>query len=79
MTILLQTLAVTVSYLLGAVPFGLLFSKLFSNVDVRTVGSGNIGATNVLRASGKKAAALTLLADCLQGASARPVSTIPFP
>jgi glycerol-3-phosphate acyltransferase PlsY len=67
MTILFQILAVIVSYLLGAVPFGLLFSRLFSNVDVRTIGSGNIGATNVLRASGKKAAVLTLLADCLKG------------
>jgi len=51
----------------GAIPFGLLFARLFSDVDVRTVGSGNIGATNVLRASGKKAAILTLLADCLKG------------
>jgi glycerol-3-phosphate acyltransferase PlsY len=58
---------VIVSYLIGAVPFGLLFSRLFSNVDVRTIGSGNIGATNVLRASGKKAAILTLLADILKG------------
>ncbi len=55
------------SYLLGAVPFGILFSRIFSNIDVRTVGSGNIGATNVLRAAGKKAAILTLLADCLKG------------
>jgi len=60
-------LAVILSYLIGAVPFGLLFGRLFSNVDVRTVGSGNIGATNVLRASGKKAAAMTLLADCFKG------------
>jgi glycerol-3-phosphate acyltransferase PlsY len=67
MTILFQILAVMASYLLGAVPFGLLFSRLFSNVDVRTVGSGNIGATNVLRAAGKKAAALTLFADCFKG------------
>ena len=67
MTILFQTLAVIVSYLFGAVPFGLLFSRLFSNVDIRTVGSGNIGATNVLRAAGKKAAILTLFADCFKG------------
>lgn len=67
MTIFFQTLAVIVSYFLGAVPFGLLFSRLFSNVDVRTVGSGNIGATNVLRAAGKGAAALTLLTDCFKG------------
>ncbi len=57
----------TGSYLLGAVPFGLLFARLFSNIDVRTVGSGNIGATNVLRAAGKKAAILTLIADALKG------------
>ncbi len=58
---------VFLSYLIGAVPFGLLFSKILSGVDVRTVGSGNIGATNVLRAAGKKAAVLTLLADGLKG------------
>jgi glycerol-3-phosphate acyltransferase PlsY len=59
--------SIILSYLLGAVPFGLLFSKLFSDIDVRTVGSGNIGATNVLRAAGKKAAVLTLLADASKG------------
>lgn len=64
---LLQILSILLSYLLGAVPFGLLFAKVFSGVDVRTVGSGNIGATNVLRSSGKKAAILTLLADMLKG------------
>ncbi len=64
---LVQILAVFISYLLGSIPFGLVFTRLFSNVDVRSVGSGNIGATNVLRASGKKAALLTLLADCLKG------------
>ncbi len=66
MDTLIQILAILSSYLLGAVPFGLMFSKLFSDVDVRTVGSGNIGATNVLRAAGKKAAVLTLLADVLK-------------
>ena len=55
------------SYLVGAIPFGLFFGKAMGGVDVRTVGSGNIGATNVLRAAGKKAALLTLLADCLKG------------
>jgi len=67
MNAIVPILSITASYLLGAVPFGLLFSRLFSNVDVRTVGSGNIGATNVLRAAGKKAAILTLLADTLKG------------
>jgi len=55
------------AYLVGAIPFGLFFAKAVGGVDVRTVGSGNIGATNVLRAAGKKAALLTLLADCLKG------------
>jgi glycerol-3-phosphate acyltransferase PlsY len=67
MDILFQILAVLLSYLLGAVPFGLFFSRLFSDVDIRTVGSGNIGATNVLRAAGKKAAILTLLMDAMKG------------
>ncbi len=67
MNIPLSILVVLASYLIGAVPFGLLFSRIFSQVDVRTVGSGNIGATNVLRAAGKKAAILTLLADMLKG------------
>jgi glycerol-3-phosphate acyltransferase PlsY len=55
------------SYLLGAIPFGLFFGKVLAGVDVRITGSRNIGATNVLRAAGKKAAILTLLADCLKG------------
>ncbi len=67
MNLLPPLIAVIFAYLAGAIPFGLLFTRLFSDVDVRSVGSGNIGATNVLRASGKKAAVLTLLADCLKG------------
>jgi acyl phosphate:glycerol-3-phosphate acyltransferase len=59
--------SVLFAYLLGAVPFGLLFGRLFSGVDIRNTGSGNIGATNVLRAAGKKAAFLTLFADILKG------------
>jgi len=55
------------SYLLGAIPFGLFFGKALGGVDVRDVGSRNIGATNVLRAAGKKAALFTLLADCIKG------------
>jgi glycerol-3-phosphate acyltransferase PlsY len=64
---LITILAIILSYFLGAIPFGLIFTKIFSDVDVRSIGSGNIGATNVLRASGKKAAILTLLADTLKG------------
>ncbi|MDA8100541.1 MAG: glycerol-3-phosphate 1-O-acyltransferase PlsY [Nitrospiraceae bacterium] len=55
------------SYLAGSIPFGLIIGRMLGGVDVRSVGSGNIGATNVLRAAGKKAAALTLVADCLKG------------
>lgn len=55
------------SYLLGAIPFGLLIAKWRSGVDIRETGSGNIGATNVLRTTGKKEALLTLTADILKG------------
>ncbi len=67
MEIIRSGIVIILAYLAGAVPFGLLITKVFSGVDVRSVGSGNIGATNVLRAAGKKAAALTLIADCLKG------------
>lgn len=67
MNITLNIAAIILCYLIGAIPFGLLFTRWFSHIDVRTVGSGNIGATNVLRAAGKKAALLTLFADCLKG------------
>lgn len=55
------------AYLLGAVPFGVIVTRLWARKDVRSVGSGNIGATNVARAAGKKAAALVLLLDALKG------------
>jgi len=60
--------AVIAAYLLGAVPFGLLLSKLISGQDPRQHGSGNIGATNAMRAGGKLVGALTLLADIAKGA-----------
>ncbi|ATP12328.1 glycerol-3-phosphate acyltransferase [Bartonella henselae] len=56
-----------ISYLIGSIPFGLLLTKLAKLGDVRTIGSGNIGATNVLRTGNKKVAALTLLCDILKG------------
>lgn len=55
------------SYLLGAIPFGLLMSKLFGGADVRRAGSGNIGATNVARVVGPLAGVLTLLLDAAKG------------
>jgi len=59
---------VGVAYLLGSIPFGVVVARAQGGVDLRRVGSGNIGATNVLRAVGKGAAALTLLADIGKGA-----------
>jgi glycerol-3-phosphate acyltransferase PlsY len=61
--------ALVVGYLLGSIPFGLLFSYAFGEGDVRKIGSGTIGATNVLRTGNYAAAALTLLFDALKGAA----------
>src|SRR6202030_1632949 len=58
-----------VAYLLGSIPFGVLFTRLFGGGDVRKVGSGNIGATNVARAAGPVPAILTLLCDFAKGAA----------
>jgi glycerol-3-phosphate acyltransferase PlsY len=55
------------SYILGSIPFGLILTKIFLNEDIRKVGSGNIGATNVLRTGKKSLAGLTLLLDILKG------------
>ena len=54
-------------YLLGSIPFGLLLTKASGGGDIRNIGSGNIGATNVLRTGRKGLAALTLLLDLLKG------------
>ena len=58
------------SYFLGSIPFGLIYTKLAGLGDVRNIGSGNIGATNVLRTGNKKVAALTLLCDIAKGSLA---------
>ena len=63
-------LALGIGYLLGSIPFGLLLMRVAGRGDVRDVGSGNIGATNVMRAGGKGLAAATLILDALKGASA---------
>ncbi|RMF75608.1 MAG: glycerol-3-phosphate 1-O-acyltransferase [Alphaproteobacteria bacterium] len=57
-------------YLLGAIPFGLIFTRLAGGPDIRRIGSGNIGATNVLRTGHKGLALLTLIADAAKGAVA---------
>jgi glycerol-3-phosphate acyltransferase PlsY len=64
---LIPVVWIVTAYLLGSVAFGIIVSKLFGLPDPRTVGSGNPGATNVLRSGKKLAAALTLLGDVLKG------------
>lgn len=59
-----------VGYLLGSIPFGIVMARLFGLGDLRQIGSGNIGATNVLRTGNKPAALLTLLGDAGKGAAA---------
>ena len=63
-------LALAVGYLFGSIPFGLLLARLGGKGDVREIGSGNIGATNVLRTGSKLLAALTLILDCLKATAA---------
>lgn len=60
----------TLSYLLGSVPFGIVITRAFGLGDLRSIGSGNIGTTNVLRTGSKTAAALTLILDSGKGAFA---------
>lgn len=60
-------IAIVVAYLVGGIPFGLLIVKLKTGADVRQSGSGNIGATNVLRTAGKLAGILTLALDAAKG------------
>ena len=62
--------AFVLGYLLGSIPFGLILTKLAGTQDLRSVGSGNIGATNVLRTGHKGLAAATLLLDMLKGTAA---------
>jgi glycerol-3-phosphate acyltransferase PlsY len=66
-------------YLLGSIPFGLLLTKISGGGDIRNIGSGNIGATNVLRTGRKGLAALTLLLDLLKGFFAVYIATYYLP
>jgi glycerol-3-phosphate acyltransferase PlsY len=67
---MIPTLVLAAAYLIGAIPFGYLIVRLKSGRDVRTMGSGNIGATNVLRTTGRGVGVLTLLLDIAKGAFA---------
>jgi len=62
--------ALALGYLLGSIPFGLLLTRLAGKGDIRDIGSGNIGATNVLRTGSKWLALLTAILDCLKGTAA---------
>ncbi|MBD9371876.1 glycerol-3-phosphate 1-O-acyltransferase PlsY [Rhizobium sp. ARZ01] len=68
-------LSLAFGYLLGSIPFGLILTRLAGLGDVRTIGSGNIGATNVLRTGNKKLAAATLVLDALKGTAAAAIAS----
>jgi glycerol-3-phosphate acyltransferase PlsY len=65
-----SAISFALGYLLGSIPFGLLLTKIAGTEDIRAIGSGNIGATNVLRTGRKGLAAATLLLDMLKGTAA---------
>ena len=67
---MIPALAFVFGYLLGSIPFGLLLTRAAGGPDIRAIGSGNIGATNVLRTGKKGLAAATLLCDALKGTAA---------
>ena len=70
--------ALALGYLLGSIPFGLVLTRVAGKGDVRKIGSGNIGATNVLRTGSKLLAALTLILDCLKATAAILLSQMLF-
>ena len=67
MRIAVEILLIVLAYLLGSIPFGYLFTKKFTGLNIRELGSGNIGSTNVRRFAGAKVALLTQLCDMLKG------------
>jgi acyl phosphate:glycerol-3-phosphate acyltransferase len=72
-------LSVLIGYLLGSIPFGVLLTRLSGAGDLTKIGSGNIGATNVLRTGRKGLAALTLILDAAKGAAAVLLAPLLFP
>jgi acyl phosphate:glycerol-3-phosphate acyltransferase len=70
LTSLTTLAALALGYLLGSIPFGLIVTKQAGTQDIRSIGSGSIGATNVLRTGRKGLAAITLLGDALKGTAA---------
>ena len=72
-------ITILIGYLLGSIPFGLLLTRLSGSGDLTKIGSGNIGATNVLRTGRKGLAALTLVLDAAKGATAVLLAPLLFP
>jgi glycerol-3-phosphate acyltransferase PlsY len=62
-----KVIVVIISYLLGSIPFAYIMIRMFKGIDIRQVGSGNVGTTNVLRTAGKRIALAALLGDLLKG------------
>jgi len=77
-TVMRYCAVIAVAYLLGGIPWALIIGKLFYKIDVRKEGSGNLGATNVFRALGAKAAIATLVLDAAKGAAAVGVAFVAF-
>ena len=71
-------LPLLVSYLIGSIPFGFIITKLFAKQDIRSLGSGNMGATNVLRSTNKKLGYITFALDSLKGLGAIYAITLIF-
>jgi glycerol-3-phosphate acyltransferase PlsY len=71
-------LALAIGYLLGSIPFGLLLTRLAGTADLRSIGSGNIGATNVLRTGRKDLAAATLVLDAAKATAAYALAAVLF-
>ena len=69
---------VIIGYLIGSIPFGVILTRIFAKKDVRQIGSGKMGMTNVMRAAGKKAAALALLLDLGKGALSAYIALLIF-
>ncbi|MFH1650765.1 MAG: glycerol-3-phosphate 1-O-acyltransferase PlsY [Chloroflexota bacterium] len=78
MIALMYLLVAAIGYLIGSIPFGLIVSKRSTKIDIRQVGSGKMGTTNVLRTAGKKAAVLVLVLDLSKGALAVFIATLIF-
>lgn len=81
MDLLVDILFVVLSYLIGSISTGVIIAKYIYKIDLKSVGSGNIGATNVMRALGKKMGILTLIGDALKGVIPTLFATLyqPFP